>query len=301
MFMDCKPQTFTGTEGAVGLLRKAELVFAICNCPAGDRVKYAAGTLADSALIWWNAQVQLLGIEAANATTWDNFKEMIREEYCPRDEIQKLENEYYDLKMVGSEVEAYVKRSYELADICPNLSRPMPRRIKLFIKGLPPHLKSLVTAANLNDLTQIVRLTHKIVDQEVNSNSLPPRVSATTTAAPTATASNNDNKWKWSDYDKASSAGQTQKRADTNSNRSISQSSSVNQGQGGSQSQGQYVGRKPRCNKCGYHHYGSCGRTCNRCGKAGYEARDCRASQPKHQQQQNQQNERQQGQPPQQN
>ncbi|KAJ0491703.1 putative nucleotidyltransferase, Ribonuclease H [Helianthus annuus] len=302
--MDCKPQTFTGTEGAVGLLRwfeKAESVFAICNCPAGDRVKYDAGTLADGALTWWNAQVQLLGIKAANATTWEDFKELIREEYCPRDEVQKLENEYYDLKMVGSEVEAYVKRSYELADMCPNLSRPMSRRIELFIKGLPPRVKSLVTAAHLNDLTQIVRLTHKIVDQEVESNSLPPRISATTAAAPTATASANDNKRKWSDYDKASSAGQTQKRPDNNTNRNISQSSSVNQGQGSSQSQGSYAGRKPRCNKCGYHHFGPCGRTCNRCGKAGHEARDCRASQPKHQQQQNQQNQRQQGQPPQQN
>ncbi|KAJ0515365.1 putative transcription factor interactor and regulator CCHC(Zn) family [Helianthus annuus] len=295
MFMDCKPQTFTGTEGAVGLLRwfeKAESVFAICNCPAGDRVKYAAGTLADGALTWWNAQVQLLGIEAANATTWDDFKELIREEYCPRDEIQKLENEYYDLKMVGSEIEAYVKRSYELADMCPNLSRPMSRRIELFVKGLPSRVKSLVTAAHLNDLTQIVRLPHKIVDQEVESNSLPPRVSATTTA-PTATASANDNKRKWDDYDKASSAGQTQKRPDNSSNRSSSQSFPVNQGQGSSQSQGSYAGKKPRCNKCGYHHFGQCGRTCNRCGKAGHEAKDCRAPQPRHQQQQNQLNQNQ--------
>ncbi|XP_035845262.1 uncharacterized protein LOC118491524 [Helianthus annuus] len=89
--------------------------------------------------------------------------------------------------MVGSEIEAYVKRSYELADMCPNLSRPMRRRIELFIKGLPPRVKGLVTAANLNNLTQIVRLAHKIVDQEVESNSLPPRVSATATAATTAT------------------------------------------------------------------------------------------------------------------
>ncbi|KAJ0848811.1 putative transcription factor interactor and regulator CCHC(Zn) family [Helianthus annuus] len=301
--MDCKPQTFTGTEGAVGLLRwfeKAESVFAICNCPAGDRVKYAAGTLADGALTWWNAQVQLLGIEAANATTWEDFKELIREEYCPRDEVQKLENEYYNLKMVGSEVEAYVKRSYELADMCPNLSRPMSRRIELFIKGLPSRVKSLVTAAHLNDLTQIVRLTHKIVDQEVESESLPPRISAATAATPTATASTNDNKRKWSDHDKASGAGQTQKRPD-NSNRNISQSSSVNPGQGSDHSQGSYAGRKPRCNRCGYHHWGPCGRTCNKCGKSGHEARDCRASQPKHQQQQNQQNQGQQGQPPQQN
>ncbi|KAM0063982.1 hypothetical protein Hdeb2414_s0003g00097221 [Helianthus debilis subsp. tardiflorus] len=55
MFMDCKPQTFSGTEGAVGLLRwfeKAESVFAMCNCPDGDRVKYATSTLEDGVLTW---------------------------------------------------------------------------------------------------------------------------------------------------------------------------------------------------------------------------------------------------------
>ncbi|MFS8004571.1 putative retrotransposon gag domain-containing protein [Helianthus anomalus] len=187
----------------------------MCNCPVGDRVKYATGTLEDGALTWWNAQVQLLGIDAANATTWDDFKELMREEYCPRDEIQKLENEYYDLKLVGSEVEAYVKRSYELADLCPNLSRPMSRRIELFIKGLPPRVKGLVTAANLNNLTQIVRLTHKIIDQEVESNSLPPRVSKATAATTTATTPVTDSKRKWGDMDKASHSIQPQKKTDT--------------------------------------------------------------------------------------
>ncbi|KAM0068127.1 putative retrotransposon gag domain-containing protein [Helianthus debilis subsp. tardiflorus] len=244
-FMDCKPQTFSGTEGAVGLLRwfeKAESVFVMCNCPVGDRVKFAAGTLEDGALTWWNAQVQLLGIEAANATTWDDFKELMREEYCPRDEIQKLENEYYDLKMVGSEIEAYMKRSYELADLCPNLSRPMPRRIELFIKGLPPRVKGLVTAVNLNNLTQIVHLAHKIVDQEVESNSLPPRISSTTTAAITSTAPATDSKRKWNDMDKGSNSAQPQKKTDAGSNRSFSQSSSVNQNQSNKSGQGSYAG-----------------------------------------------------------
>ncbi|KAJ0470202.1 putative retrotransposon gag domain-containing protein [Helianthus annuus] len=109
----------------------------------------------------------MLGIEMANATTWDDFKELMREEYCPRDEVQKLENEYYNLKMVGSEIEAYSKRSHELANMCPNLSRPPPRRIELYIKGLAPQVKGLVIATNLDNLPRIIRLAHKITDQEV--------------------------------------------------------------------------------------------------------------------------------------
>ncbi|XP_022008106.1 uncharacterized protein LOC110907430 [Helianthus annuus] len=203
-FMDCKPQTFSGTEGAAGQLRwfeKVESVFAMCNCPVGDRVKYTTGTLGDGALTWWNAQVQMLGIEMADATTWDDFKELMREEYCHRDESQKLENEYYNLKIEGSEIEAYTKRSHELANMCPSLSRPPPRRIELYIKGLAPQVKSLVTAANLNNVPQIIRLAHKITDQEVEHGSLPPRVSATPTATTTPAS---DNKRKWNDADKVS-------------------------------------------------------------------------------------------------
>ncbi|KAJ0898431.1 putative transcription factor interactor and regulator CCHC(Zn) family [Helianthus annuus] len=172
--------------------------------------------------------------------------------------------------------------------MCPILSRPPPRRIELYIKVLAPSVKSLVTTANLNNLPQIIRLAHKITDQEVERGALPPRVSATTSTT-TATTPASDNKRKWNDADNATSTGQSQKRPDNNNNRSFSQSSSVNQGQGSNQSQGSYVGRKPKCNKCGYHHHGSCVRTSHRCDKVGHMANDCRAPYPKQQQHQQQQ------------
>ena len=55
----------------------------------------------------------MLGVDVANATPWNDFKELSREEYCPRDEIQKLETEYHNLKMIGFEIEAYTTRSHE--------------------------------------------------------------------------------------------------------------------------------------------------------------------------------------------
>ncbi|KAI3744754.1 hypothetical protein L1987_57845 [Smallanthus sonchifolius] len=68
-FMDCKPHTFSGAEGDVRLLRwfeKVESVIAMCNCPAANQVKFAAGTLEDPALTWWNALVQMLGLAMEN-------------------------------------------------------------------------------------------------------------------------------------------------------------------------------------------------------------------------------------------
>nr|GEX78947.1 putative reverse transcriptase domain-containing protein [Tanacetum cinerariifolium] len=57
-FLKCKPHTFSGTEGVVGLTRwfeKMETVFNISNCPPKYQVKYATCTLQNSALTWWNS------------------------------------------------------------------------------------------------------------------------------------------------------------------------------------------------------------------------------------------------------
>nr|GEZ92018.1 putative reverse transcriptase domain-containing protein [Tanacetum cinerariifolium]GFA10443.1 putative reverse transcriptase domain-containing protein [Tanacetum cinerariifolium] len=57
-FLKCKPHTFSGTEGVVGLtswFEKMETVFNISNCPPKYQVKYATCTLQNNALNWWNS------------------------------------------------------------------------------------------------------------------------------------------------------------------------------------------------------------------------------------------------------
>ena len=165
--MDCRPSTFSGTEGAVGLLHsfeKLESVFEMCECPEDRRVKYATGTLEGAALTWWKAQVQLLGLAVANATPWNDFKELIKEEYCSRDNIHKLEVEFFNLKMTGSEIEAYTKRSNDLAILCPTMVDPPIKRIELYLKGLVPEIQSHVTSANMGAIQQVIRLAHRLTD-----------------------------------------------------------------------------------------------------------------------------------------
>ncbi|KAJ0946668.1 putative transcription factor interactor and regulator CCHC(Zn) family [Helianthus annuus] len=280
-FMDCRPNTFSGTEGAVGLLHwfeKLESVFEMCECPEARKVKFATGTLEGIALTWWNAQVQILGLAAANATPWNDFKELIKREYCTREDIHKLEDELYNLKMIGSEIEAYTKRSNELAVLCPTMVDPPYKRIELYLKGLAPEIQSHVTSANLENIQEIQRLAHRITDQAVDQNKLPKRVNATATVTSAATsATPSDNKRKW---DGDSEQSQAQQRR-TNDYQNPGQQSS------GSQEQGGYRGVHPLCNKCNKHHSGRCRKErCQRCLKIGHEAKDCRSSRPANQNQQ---------------
>ncbi|KAI3796915.1 hypothetical protein L1987_39602 [Smallanthus sonchifolius] len=133
----------------------------MCNCPVANQVKFAAGTLEGPALTWWNAQVQMLGLAMANGLPWEEFKAMMKEEYCPRDEIQKLEGEFWNLKMEGSEIELYTTRSHELATMCPHMVTPDYKRIELYIGGLVPQIQSMVTSSNPATIQQTIRLAHK--------------------------------------------------------------------------------------------------------------------------------------------
>ncbi|GJV98750.1 transposase, Ptta/En/Spm, transposase, Tnp1/En/Spm-like protein [Tanacetum coccineum] len=71
--------------------------------------------LVGRALTWWNTLVQTRGRAAAITLPWEDFKNLLMEEYCPDDEIQKLESDFWNHKMVGSDIDRYTARFQELA------------------------------------------------------------------------------------------------------------------------------------------------------------------------------------------
>ncbi|GJV25041.1 hypothetical protein Tco_1377736 [Tanacetum coccineum] len=76
-FLNCKPHSFNGTEGVVGLscwFEKMESVFEISKFAKEDKVKYVLCTLKGRALTWWNRNVHSLGINAANQIPWNELK-----------------------------------------------------------------------------------------------------------------------------------------------------------------------------------------------------------------------------------
>src|ERR1043165_8135585 len=235
----------------------------MCKCPAGDRVKYATATFEGPALSWWNATAQNMGLGEAIAMPWADFVQLLRSEYCPREEVQKLEHEVWSYKMVGSEIEEYTVRHNKLAVLCPDLHTPEYRRIEHYVAGLVPEVRGLVAAGNLAVYSEVVRSAHRLTNMNVAEGVLPPR--GTTVKAPV------DHKRKWDGSGKSSGLGQPQQQV----KRVEVLGSSSDQKQGG------YTGKKPRCDLCGFHHYGNCDRfRCERCNKTGHFAKDCRASLP---------------------
>ncbi|GJX81687.1 reverse transcriptase domain-containing protein [Tanacetum coccineum] len=111
-FLKCKPHNFLGTKGVVGLTRwfeKMETVFNISNSPPKYQVKYATCILQDSALTWWNSHKRTIGVDAAYAMKWDGLIKLMTEVYCPRNEIQKMETELWNLTVKGNDLTAYTQ------------------------------------------------------------------------------------------------------------------------------------------------------------------------------------------------
>ncbi|GKE85272.1 reverse transcriptase domain-containing protein, partial [Tanacetum coccineum] len=80
------------------------------NCTKDYKVKFATGTLAEEALSRWNSFDQPIGIEEACKITWVEFKKLLIKKYCPRTEVQKMEDEFYHLTVKGNDLNTYMRR-----------------------------------------------------------------------------------------------------------------------------------------------------------------------------------------------
>nr|GFA52742.1 hypothetical protein [Tanacetum cinerariifolium] len=150
-FMKCGPTQFHRTEGAVGLVRwfeKMENTFKISECAKVRKVKFATSTLHGRALTWWNSQVVTLGREVANARSWAEVKQMMTDEFCPTEEVQRFN---------------------ELALLCPDAVPNEKKKVELYIKGLPEIIKGETTSSRPITLNEAVRMAHALMEQKIQS------------------------------------------------------------------------------------------------------------------------------------
>nr|GEW04817.1 putative reverse transcriptase domain-containing protein [Tanacetum cinerariifolium] len=121
-FMKCSPITFHGNEGAVGLIRwieNTEMVF----------------TVATS------------GIEVVTRKTWAEMKVMMTEEFCPSEEIQRMEGELWNLRVKEMDISSYTTRFNELVILCPGMVPTERKKVEAYIRGLSKNIKREVTSS----------------------------------------------------------------------------------------------------------------------------------------------------------
>ncbi|GJR34931.1 reverse transcriptase domain-containing protein [Tanacetum coccineum] len=133
-FMSCQPINFKGTEGAIGLIHwfeRTESVFSRSNCTEDCKKKLT----------------RLPG--------WE-FKKLLINKYCPRTEVQKMEDEFYHLTVKGNDLKTYVRRFQELATLYPTMVPDSEKMMEVFIGGLPRSIEGNVTASKPQTLEEAI-------------------------------------------------------------------------------------------------------------------------------------------------
>ncbi|GJT88901.1 putative reverse transcriptase domain-containing protein [Tanacetum coccineum] len=129
------------TEGAVGLCRwykNMESTFGISECAERRKV--------------------------ANGKSWTKVKQMMIDEFCPTEEVQRLEDELRGLKLRDMNIAAYTKRFNELALLCPDAVPNEKKKVELYIKGLPEIIKGETTSSRPAMLNDAVRMAHTLME-----------------------------------------------------------------------------------------------------------------------------------------
>ncbi|GKA89562.1 reverse transcriptase domain-containing protein [Tanacetum coccineum] len=174
-FQSCNPKEYDGKGGAIALTRwieKMENVIDNSGCAENQKVRYATSSLVNKALTWWNTQCQARGRVAAMAISWNDFKALMVEEFCPSNEMEKLENEFWNHKMVGANHAAYTDRFHELAKLVPHLVTPESSRIKRYIVGLAPEIRGMLRATQPTTIQTAILRAGILTDEAVSCGTL---------------------------------------------------------------------------------------------------------------------------------
>ncbi|GKA60277.1 putative reverse transcriptase domain-containing protein [Tanacetum coccineum] len=196
------------------------------------------------------------GVACIMRMKWAGLMRLMTEVYCPRNEIQKMETELWNLTVKGNDLTAYTQRFQELILLCTRMVPDEEDKVERFIGGLPDNIQGNVIAAEPTKLQDAIRIANNLMDQKLKGYAR--------SAENKRRLENNprDNRGQQPVFKRQNVGGQNVARAYTAGN---------NERKG-------YVGPLPYCNKCRLHHEGLCTIRCGNCKKVGHLTRDCRAA-----------------------
>ncbi|GJY51499.1 reverse transcriptase domain-containing protein [Tanacetum coccineum] len=163
--------TTMGMVGTIGVPNR-DFRHAALRSMTKREVKYAASSFVNKALTWWNTQIQARGSEAAIGMTWNDFKDLLVEEFCPSIEMERLENKFWNHKMVGANHVAYTDRFHELAKLVPHLVKPESAHIKRYVTGLAPEIRGMLKATQPTTIRDAILRVDILTDEAISCGTL---------------------------------------------------------------------------------------------------------------------------------
>ncbi|GJY99794.1 reverse transcriptase domain-containing protein [Tanacetum coccineum] len=153
-------------------IEKIESVHDMSGCSIDQKVKCIAGSFAGKALTWWNSQIRTLSREVAVSMSWNDFKFMMIQEFCPSHEMQNLESELWNYAMVRAGHVAYTDRFHELVRLVPHLVTPESMMNERYVYGLAPQIRGMVAATEPKTMQKAMQISGALTDEAVRNRSI---------------------------------------------------------------------------------------------------------------------------------
>ncbi|KAI3808106.1 hypothetical protein L1987_24049 [Smallanthus sonchifolius] len=249
--------------------RSLSILYCFGDCPDNLRVRHATSVLQKRALTWWNGEKRNRGVDVAMALPWDEVKRLMTEEFCPRNEVKKLEVEFWDLAQDSGESLVYTTRFHELSLLVPHMVTPLSRCIEKYIGGLPRQIQDTVLGRNPATLEDAIRLAATLTDNHVKAGTLTKKGSKKVFETLTPPTHNKE---------ATTEPSRSNRKRKVRNFAVVTPAVPVNQAAPMVQMPAKkpYVGIYPLCATCNFHHPQniSC-RLCTYCGRYGHTVSVC--------------------------
>nr|GEW34375.1 hypothetical protein [Tanacetum cinerariifolium] len=104
--------------------------------------------------------------------SWNDFKFMMIQEFCPSHEMHKLESELWNHAMVRVGHVAYTGRFYELDRLVPHLVTPKSRMIERNVYGLASQIHGMVAVMEPKTIQKAMQISGALTDEAVRNGSI---------------------------------------------------------------------------------------------------------------------------------
>ncbi|GJV69284.1 retrovirus-related pol polyprotein from transposon 17.6 [Tanacetum coccineum] len=196
----------------------------------------------------FNSHVKNVGHDAAYGMSWKALKKMMTDKYCPRSEIKKLEIKIWNLKVKGTDVVSYTQHFQELALMYGRMFPEESDEVEKYVSRLPDMIQGSVMASKPKTMQDAIEVANDLMDQKICTF--------------------------------AERQAENKRKLDNDNQAQQQPPKKQNVARGyfaGSSEKKESDGTLPLCNKCKFHHNGSCTVKCANCKRVGHLTRDCRS------------------------
>ena len=157
--LGAKPYDGSGDpERALSWIEVNEAIFQMMGCTEEQRVFYYAFLLKNRTKDWWKAHQRA----HPEGVTWAEFKREFTERFFPISYKDAKVEEFYRLEQGSSSVPEHEKKFSELIHLVPFFVENEQENINIFMAGLNPAVRTIVTSASHTRYGQLVEAATRV-------------------------------------------------------------------------------------------------------------------------------------------